>query len=148
MSNHSYSSLSVAKSFCELSDWNLTNLKLQKLCYLAHMTYMGFNQGKHFIKSPFEAWKYGPISVELYNRLRAYGDKPVLKVFKHDEEVCESHAEHISNIFEVFGNMDSWRLVEITHRYGGAWDKTYDPSIKHNIISDDKIINEFKLYSN
>ena len=148
MKEHTYTAFSVAKVFCELSDWNITNLKLQKLTYLAQMTYMGFNEGERLIDDDFEAWQYGPVNKNLYTRLSAFGSKPVLNVFKHDENLCTTHRDHVNKVFNTFGSMDSWRLVEITHRKGGAWDKTYNPIIAmKNIISDQSIMDEFYLYN-
>ena len=37
----SVSALSAAKTFCELRDWKISNLELQKLLYIAQMLHLG-----------------------------------------------------------------------------------------------------------
>ena len=53
--------LAVAKRLCERSGWSLTNLALQKLCYIAHMIHLSMHDGKPMVSGHFEAWDFGPV---------------------------------------------------------------------------------------
>ena len=144
--DHLESAFSVAKKFCELSGWSITNLKLQKIIYLTHMVYMGRNSGLGLVEEPFQAWMYGPVQSELYHKLKAFGDKPVLNVFDNVEDVCPEHEEYIGTAYSSLGKVDGWKLVEITHRKQSAWSKTYEKGNSSKIIPDELIIEEYKAY--
>ena len=76
----SVSSLSAARLVCELRDWKVSNLELQKILYIAHMIYLG-NESVPLIDENFEAWDYGPVIPELYQHVKGFGAKPVGNVF-------------------------------------------------------------------
>ena len=52
--------------------WCVSNLKMQKILYLAHLDYMGKNN-ERLVESSFEAWDYGPVQPELYHKLKRFG---------------------------------------------------------------------------
>src|SRR3569623_1823287 len=72
---------SVARFICEAGDWNVTNLQLQKIMYLAQMLYMGEHAGERLVDTYFEAWDYGPVSPPLYRKVRGFGAGPIEDVF-------------------------------------------------------------------
>jgi|GEM_PF-6636616 len=55
--------LSAARAICELRDWEVSNLELQKILYIAHMVYLGETDSHPLIKENFEAWDYGPVDL-------------------------------------------------------------------------------------
>jgi len=79
------SALQAARKICELSKWTVTNLKLQKILYIAHMVYMGRNK-KPLIFEQFEAWDYGPVVNSLYHYVKIFGDQPIKKSIFYDVE--------------------------------------------------------------
>jgi hypothetical protein len=74
------SALTAARHMCERSDWSLTNLKLQKMLYLAQMIYMGQFQ-ERLINGAFEAWDYGPVLPAVYGEVKAFGGGAVRYLF-------------------------------------------------------------------
>ena len=74
------SAFRVAQKLCALSDWSLTNLQLQKLLYLSHLLYLGENR-EPLILEHFQAWKFGPVLPQVYNRVKVFKDRPVLNIF-------------------------------------------------------------------
>lgn len=50
----------AAKKICELSNWTLCNLKLQKLLYLCQLVHLG-RHSIPLMDEIFEAWDYGPV---------------------------------------------------------------------------------------
>lgn len=73
--------ISAAETACEHSGWTLTNLSLQKLLYLAHMKFLGQQDGEPLLKEAFEAWKYGPVVSRLYQKIKKFGNSPISDVF-------------------------------------------------------------------
>ena len=51
--------LEAAKHIGARSHWSLSNLKMQKLLYIAHMFHLGI-YNKPLVCEFFEAWDYGP----------------------------------------------------------------------------------------
>ncbi len=137
---------SAAKKICELGNWSVTNLQLQKILYLANMIYMGKNNGELLVSSHFEAWDYGPVAPDLYHEFKKYGGNPIRTGFFHIPDVKEDSpeckelqmaAKHL--LFLKPGN-----LVAFTHRKGGAWEKHYVPGKKGIIIPSMDILEEYK----
>src|SRR5579859_1618934 len=69
--------IQAARKVCEHGSWKITNLSLQKILYIAQMLFMGENNGSRLIDTDFEAWDYGPVSPEVYRRVRIFGANPI-----------------------------------------------------------------------
>jgi uncharacterized phage-associated protein len=140
----SVSSKRAAYKICELSDWTVTNLEIQKILYLANMVYLGRNNTL-LINEEFEAWKYGPVLPKLYNLLKRFGISPIKK-YVFDNEVKIINDDKINQLlteaWEKLGYKANWELVSMTHRENGAWKKVYEEN-KNNTITIDHIRNEY-----
>ena len=64
------SSITAGRYACKMSGWTITNLKLQKILYIAHMVYVGRTDGTVLIDEMFEAWDFGPVLPNLYHRVK------------------------------------------------------------------------------
>ena len=139
------STFEAAKKICHLSSWGITNLKLQKVLYLTHMMYMGRNNGQPLINDYFRAWDYGPVVPELYHEVKMYGNKPIRSGF-HRTPITEGtpEADEIEKACSFLLSQPASRLVDFTHRTGGAWQKSYVPGQKNIIIPNKDIIQEYK----
>ncbi|MYH59555.1 MAG: DUF4065 domain-containing protein [Boseongicola sp. SB0675_bin_26] len=137
--------LAVAKRMGEQSGWRLTNLALQKLCYIAHMLHLG-QHGEALVFGQFQAWDLGPVHPQLYRAVSRFGSSPVqAQVFEsvrsvQDDTVITTLIDRVVN--ELSDNTP--RLVAITHWEGGAWAKHYVPDVKHIMIPDEDILQEYK----
>lgn len=137
---------SVAKYICERSGWNVSNLQLQKLMYLAQMIYMGRTDGKRLFEGDFEAWDYGPVEPDLYHKVKVFGSEAIRDVFRKargfdDKDPRRKVMDDVTNRFLKFSAGD---LVEITHWDGGAWAKHYIPNARNVHIPDEDILAEYK----
>ena len=140
------SSFSAAKMICERSGWEITNLELQKILYMAHMVHMGRTAGERLVDTTFEAWDYGPVDPRLYARVRMFGSDPVEDVFFRDAAPDAGTPEH-ANLDEACNALigrSSGDLVAMTHWKDGAWAKVYQPGVRHISIPDDLILEEFR----
>ena len=142
--------LQAAKHLCKESDWELTNLELQKMIYIAYMFYWG-KMNEPLFKGRFQAWYFGPVYPELYHKLKKFRKIPVeqsafrrvedLENIKNGEngEKIESIIGLLGEILEHYPPGSGAKLIAYTHRPGTAWSRTYTPGIKNLVISNDDI---------
>lgn len=135
---------SAARHLCERGGWGLTNLKLQKILYLAHMIHLGEKHAP-LINERFEAWDYGPVAPDLYRQVKAFGSAPIRNVFHgftapQDAEVLNS----LNEVQDQVGHLTAGQLVQITHRPGGAWDTHYIPGAMGVRIPNEAILLEYQ----
>lgn len=139
------SSLSAAKKACEVSNWKLTNLSLQKILYIAHMVYMGNHEGRPLLDENFQAWAYGPVLPNVYHRVKAFGNSPVRNIFHSVPSLKEGpEAEILVDAVEKLSNMSAGKLVAITHWDKGAWNKHYIPGKANITIPNRDILDEYR----
>lgn len=138
---------SVARYICEKSGWNVSNLQLQKLMYLAQMIHMGRHDGKRLFDGNFQAWDYGPVEPELYHRVKMFGASPVKNVFSNalafdDGDPRRKVMDDVCDRFLKFSGGD---LVDITHWDQGAWASVYVPMARNVTIPDEAILDEYRV---
>lgn len=135
---------SAARHLCEKSGWGLSNLKLQKLLYLAHMIHLG-EHNLPLINERFEAWDYGPVSPDLYHQVKAFGSGPIRNIF-HAYRAPENEriTQALDEVYDQVGSLTAGQLVQITHRPGGAWDRHYKPGVMGVRIPNEAILEEYK----
>lgn len=126
---------SAARYLCEKSGWSLSNLKLQKLLYLAQVEHASQNNGERLIAEPFQAWDYGPVVPRLYQKLKMFGAGPVENVFYSAKSIrSESPSDRsLANTWDQFGDADPGKLIEVSHWERGGWAARYQPGIKDEI---------------
>ena len=132
----------IAKKICELSNWRITNLSIQKVIYFCHMFYLGANNGKPLIDESFEAWDYGPVLPSLYHKLKMFGADPIESLlFTFTEDIKDVIVNKL--IEEVAGALvdrEAWELVALTHSKKGAWVKNYYPNLNKKISNTDILV--------
>lgn len=133
----------AAFQLCKLSEWTLTNLKLQKLLYLCHLYYIGEKE-KPLLNEKFEAWTYGPVVPSLYFKLKGFHNRSIQNVF-YDVPATLNTEEilFINNKYPELSSKSSWDLVVMTHLKGGAWEKYFDDNCKYNEIPNADIKQEY-----
>lgn len=141
--------LSAARRLGQRSGWTLSNLEMQKILYLAHMFHLG-RTGEPLVFGNFEAWDYGPVHPDLYHRAKMFGSDPVEDIFTDIRGPEEGSADRaiIDEAYDSLGNLGPGRLVNVTHRRGGAWETNYIPGARHIIIPNDEILNEYRELEN
>lgn len=140
------STMDAAKLICGLGNWQVTNLKLQKILYLAHMVYMGNHQGEPLVGDLFEAWDYGPVVPALYHAVKQYGNKPIRTGFytANDITLESNEGSEIKAAADYLLPKSPSRLVDFTHRKGGAWEQNYVPGVLGVTIPNEDIMAEYK----
>jgi uncharacterized phage-associated protein len=139
----SYSSLAVANSFLELSLGTevppMTNMKIQKLVYIAH----GFTLGmlhEPLIRGHVHAFQHGPVIPTLYEKLKQFGAAAVPGPFSIDfsEQPSPAFQEVIKRDWKRYGQLSAYQLRNITHKDGTPWSITWNET-PYGVISNDII---------
>lgn len=122
------SCIQAGKKLCELSSESLTQLRMQKILYYAHMIHLG-RTSTPLTKNKFLAWKYGPVALGLYDYVKNCGAKEVaLSDFEGIEDLDgDKYPEEIKSLkkaYEKLKDFSAGRLIAETHVKNGAWDRT------------------------
>jgi len=135
----------AAKQLCQLSGWSLSNLKIQKLLYIAELVFVGEHGGSdQLLSSNFEAWDYGPVVPASYHMLKIFGSRPVGNIFRNVPEIsCAERKELLRRVYQQCGHMSAGQLVSITHWERGAWASKYAPGANAEITRQD-ILEEYR----
>ena len=136
--------LSAAITACETMDWQLSNLALQKILYLAHMTYLGRTGGQPLVSENFEAWDYGPVIPSLYQKAKIFGSGKIESLPRFSRNMAMREHSVVRDVTRYFGHKSPGELVDLTHKEGGAWDKYYKPKLKHVQIPNSAILREYR----
>ncbi|NWN45791.1 Panacea domain-containing protein [Candidatus Phytoplasma pruni] len=130
-----------------------TKMKLQKMSFLIYVKYLVDTKEKLF-KNIWEAWPYGPVSIDLYLASQTYQRAikprttlmPIKRNKKYDDTIFTNKQKEVMDyVIENYGLKKAWELVEITHKNHGPWSDSYvHNDLTKNKISDEKII---KFYS-
>lgn len=135
----------AAKKVCSLKNWSATNLELQKILYLAHLTLLGRSNGaRALVTENFQAWDYGPVLPLLYHRAKAFGNSPVQNVFTIFPNAIGEEATVIEETVASLTGRTAGDLVAITHWADGAWAKNYTPGAMGVVIPNGDILEEYR----
>ena len=140
----SVSVLSAAKRLGERASWTLTNLRMQKMVYIAHMYYMGKFQ-EPLVAGEFQAWDLGPVHPVLYHRLKKYGADCVPNTAFNDVVPMQDDDPGSTFLDAAARELVHRDLVGITHWSGGAWHKYYQPNKRGIVIPNEAIMEEYRM---
>lgn len=102
----------VAEFF--LSKEEMTNKKIQKLCYYAQAWFFAL-YNKTLFNEKIEAWVHGPVCPQLYKEYAEYGYEKIPKINKKIE-MQEDERRVLEQIWEIYGSLDGDQLEILTHR--------------------------------
>lgn len=140
-------------SFASNEGLQLSNLKLQKLLYLAH-GYLLSAENRPLIRGGFEAWAYGPVSRTAYHAFKQFDATPITAPALRFDPVNRRH-EHfdvefdqlsvfaIEEVVRVFGAWPEFELVEFTHQPETPWSITVENAkgaVNVGMVIDDDLI--------
>jgi len=121
------SPLDIAAFFIEESkEDGVTNLKLNKLIYLAHGYYWGNFQNPLITDGELaEAWKYGPVYRSVRNVFGAFKSgnvPPAYAAISMDAISSDEEVDFLNQFWQTFKNASAWYLVKMLHEKGSPWD--------------------------
>lgn len=105
----------------DLSNWflsqkgsEITNKKLQKLCYYAVAWGWALMNKNIANNSQFQAWQHGPVSQTLFNKYHPYGWN-VLPATKKPENIPGDVEELLESVWLTYGDKSGNELEALSH---------------------------------
>ena len=140
MESTNRSAMAVANYLLELAEQfgshDMTNMKLNKLVYIAYGWWAGATSKKLF-KEPIEAWQWGPVVPIVYREFKHFGSRPIPSGFKAIDDwhasvaaldCCGEDAEVrqlLQYIWKSYGKLSGSKLMSKTHEKGTPWERAY-----------------------
>lgn len=113
-----YSAKDVAKfalAQADADDNDISNLKLQKLCYYAQGLVTAM-RGERLFEERVVAWDHGPVVTDIYHAYKEHGGRTIPVVTDFDSSIFDkSDKQALEDIFEFYGQYSAWRLRNMTH---------------------------------
>lgn len=106
------------------TDDQMTNLKLNKLIYYAQGCHLA-RTGKPLFGDKIEAWTFGPVTPNVYQRYKVCG-KGLIQNVDEDYNGCNFSSEEkdtLTDVMREFGKYTGSALVSMTHKAGTPWSK-------------------------
>ena len=138
--------MAVARRICELSHWQVSNLKLQKLLYLSQLLFIRESKGGRLICEDFYAWRHGPVIPQVFYAFRRLKHLPIEKSSMEGikKTVFSDRVERfLKETCDFYYEYPSWSLVDVTHDKIGAWAKRYTRYGKRPVIAFSDILAEY-----
>ena len=144
----SCNSVQIAKQLVELAkkdDRALTPMQLLKLVYMAHGWMLAIH-GKPLISEHVEAWKYGPVILELYEAVKSYGDQPVTNIACENTPLDNQAQSIVEEVYSKYGDLNGMTLSMITHIKGSPWYEIWHKG--KTVIPNDAISHYYQKFIN
>lgn len=123
---------------------HITPLQLMKLVYLAHGWMLGV-YGRHLIQEQIEAWQYGPVIPELYQKTKKFRFLPITHFIEETDSNIEFDDDEKSLLDKVYRTYADWtgmKLSALTHVKDSPWFIVWEKRPHDSVIPND-IIREY-----
>ena len=111
--NGKYSVFEIANWF--LAKENMTQKKLQKLCYYAQAWCYAL-KGFRLANTDFQAWVHGPVSPVLYERFRSFGYDVIKMSGNYVSKIDVEDQRFLQDVWETYGDRTGNALEVLSHR--------------------------------
>lgn len=100
----------------------VTNLKLQKLVYFVQGFALAELEHPLF-KNEIQAWTYGPVIPDLYQKLKHYGAGVVSGTLAAPDSLNEDVEARgvVQRVMDKLGNLPATHLVRLSHMENSPW---------------------------
>lgn len=162
-----YSAIDIAQYFLDRAKEEnrpVSNLKLQKLVYLAHGFYLVITGGQPLLIEPIEAWSYGPVINELYHKYKQFGsgiilnrnqpttfielsnipDNLELNNFQKNVEFNENAKKALDFTWQTCRDLSAIQLSNWTHKEESPWKVAINEG--KSTISNSEIMKYFERF--
>lgn len=116
----------IKADITDVADWfllkeNMSNKKIQKLCYYAEGWSLALLNQDIANNSEFEAWVHGPVNQTLYKRFKGFGWHE-LKITNPEEVMArieplftDEQIEVLESVWDTYGEYGADQLEALTH---------------------------------
>lgn len=116
----------VKADITDVADWfllheNMSNKKIQKLCYYAEAWSLALLNQHIANNSEFEAWVHGPVNRTLYDRFKGYGwhelkiTNPEIVKERLEGLFTKEQLEVLEAVWDTYGEYGADQLEALTH---------------------------------
>lgn len=143
-----FKALDIANFFVQLSndlpEENITNLKLNKLCYYAQGWSIA-KLGYPLFDEDIQAWDYGPVIKSVYETYKVCGKNPIAEPSASFDEkkLSTDELNLLIDVYSTYGKFSPGQLVTMTHAPGGPWSDVYKKR-ENNVITGESMSRYFK----
>ena len=141
-----FTAMDIANFYVQLSndlpETDITNLKLNKLCYYAQGWCLALLNHPLF-DDEIQAWDYGPVIPEVYHTYKVCGKSPIgepADVFD-ESRLSTDELNLLIDVFNSYAKYAPSELITMTHADGGPWRKAYQERMNNPIDLD--VIKEY-----
>lgn len=124
-----YSSMKIAEyvvDYCTRYGKPITNLQLQKILYYIQLNFIR-TFGIIAFPESIQAWQYGPVVPNVYERFRSYGPTKICNLYEDIETIFPTEKEKlVKRVINACISITPWELVEKSHRPGSPWSRVYN----------------------
>ena len=146
--------VAIANFFIEKSTTGLTLMQILKLSYIAHGFKLGLGIGE-LSNEYAEAWKYGPVFPSIYHEFKYEPPGKINDLGTEIDKITpvtsnfdKKELKIMELVHSAYGEVDGWRLSELTHQEGTPWYNLYhkenNKEIRGLSISNEDIKTHFK----
>jgi uncharacterized phage-associated protein len=118
MAKETYKASQIANFFLAITDPDdndMSNLKIQKLCYYAQGLCSAMREKRLFSES-IEAWDHGPVIPSLYYLYKGRRADPLPIPENFDfSEIAKADKSALTDLYEYYGQFSAWRLRNMRH---------------------------------
>ncbi|MGG8496224.1 Panacea domain-containing protein [Tenacibaculum sp. TC6] len=142
---------SVANEFLKVSknsNYELTNMKLVKLMYIAQGLSLSLLERPLFDNDHIEAWKFGPVIPSVYHEFKHFKSEPITsnsvmldsewKFLSEPSLTDEEDKKVVLLTWQLYKDVSAKDLVDLTHMPGTPWSLTYSPD-QNRVINNELI---------
>lgn len=101
----------MARAFLSISE--MTNKKLQKMCYYAKAWYLAIYD-QNIISDSFEAWVHGAVQPDLYRYYKKYGFANIPREMNRNM-IPEEFLSFAQEIYDSYGHLTGDELEALNH---------------------------------
>ncbi len=135
------SAIEIANKFVQIAEKEnslFTNMKLQKLIYIANGINLALNNEPLIIEH-VEVWPYGPVVSSVYHSYKYFGDSNIcfgtFGIFPLYVDLNEEEKKSFDDAWKITKGIDGIKLSNWTHNPGSPWSRAREGNLPY--IPDD-----------
>lgn len=134
-------------ALAKAEDRQLTPLEVMKLVYISHGWHLGY-LSQSLLTEEVEAWQYGPVVPDLYQKLKQYRASPVLAIPEDASDFTDKLDSNqkalIKSVYNSYKHLRGIQLSSLTHQPGTPWSVTWEKHGKNATIPTSLISQHYK----